>query len=96
MGALNETQANVIKAYVNSGTIRWRNTYGRGWLEVNRRSLDIATTNNEAILTVHLGVRRLPIIDLKQWRLNRTAPATVIAQNHNTGLEWLAAHRTLC
>jgi hypothetical protein len=79
LGALNETHANVIKAYVNSGTIRWRNTFGRSWLEVNRRSLDIATTNNEAILTVHLGVRRLPIVDLKQWRTNRRAPASVIA-----------------
>jgi hypothetical protein len=93
LGAMNETQASVIKAYVNSGTIRWRNTFGRSWLEVNRRSLDIVTTNNEAILTVHLGVRRLPIVDLKLWRTNRTAPASVIAQNRNTGLEWFAEHR---
>jgi hypothetical protein len=93
LGALNETNANVIKAYVNSGTIRWRNTYGRGWRKINRRSIDIATTNNEAILTVYLGVRRLPIVDLKLWRTNKTAPASVIAQNHNTELDWLVEHR---
>jgi hypothetical protein len=93
LGSMNETQSSAIKSYINNGTVQWRDTYGRGWLKVNRRSLDIVTTNNEAILTVHLGVRRLPIVDLKQWRLGRTAPAAVIAQNHNTGLDWLAAHR---
>jgi hypothetical protein len=92
-GAYNEMQANALKAYANSGTIRWRDIYGRGWLKVNKRAIDINTTNSEAILTIYLGVRRLPILNLKLWRQNRTAPASVIAQNHNTGLNWLAEHR---
>jgi hypothetical protein len=45
------------------------------------------------VLTQFSGIRRLPIVDLEQWRRRRLTGPEVIRQNHNSGLDWLAAHR---
>jgi hypothetical protein len=94
-GSMNETQSNAIKSFVNSGVISWRRMNKDAFREINWRAININTTNLQAILNLWMGIRRLPIIDLEQWREKRTAGDEVIRQNHNTGLDWVAKHRPI-
>jgi hypothetical protein len=93
LGALNETHGSLIKNFVNNGVMKYRRMRMDAWLTINWRGLNVVTTNLQAILTPQLGIRRLPIGNIEQWRERRTSDPKVIRQNHNTGLDWLAAHR---
>ena len=93
LGALNETQSGTVKTFINSGVMTWRRMGKDATRTINWRALNIVTTNNPEVLTQFSGVRRLPIVDLEQWRERRTTALEVIRQNHNSGLDWLAAHR---
>jgi hypothetical protein len=93
LGALNETQSGTVKTFINSGVMRWRRMNKDAFQSINWRALNIVTTNNPEVLTQFSGIRRLPIVDLEQWRERRTTSLEVIRQNRNSGLDWLAAHR---
>jgi hypothetical protein len=93
LGALNETQSGTVKTFINSGVMSWRRMGKDAIRTINWRALNIVTTNNPEVLTQFSGIRRLPIVDLEQWRERRTTGLEVIRQNHNSGLDWLAAHR---
>ena len=93
LGALNETQSGTVKTFINSGVMTWRRMGKDASRTINWRALNIVTTNNPEVLTQFSGIRRLPIVDLEQWRKQRTSKPEAIRQNHNSGLDWLAAHR---
>ena len=93
LGALNETQSGTVKTFINSGVMSWRRMGKDAFRTINWRALNIVTTNNPEVLTQFSGIRRLPIVDLQQWRERRTTGLEVIRQNRNSGLDWLAAHR---
>ena len=93
LGALNETQSGTVKTFINSGVMTWRRTGKDASRTINWRALNIVTTNNPEVLTQFSGIRRLPIVDLEEWRERRTSALEVIRQNRNSGLDWLAAHR---
>jgi hypothetical protein len=93
LGTLNETQSGTLRAFINSGVMRSRRMGKDAFRLINWRALNIVTTNNQEVLTQFSGIRRLPIVDLEQWRKRRTTGPEVIRQNHNSGLDWLAAHR---
>ena len=93
LGALNETQSGTVKTFINSGVMTWRRMNKDASRTINWRALNIVTTNNPEVLTQFSGIRRLPIVDLQQWRERRTSGLEVIRPNHNSGLDWLAAHR---